>query len=71
MAMIEVTDECISTLVAEELKWCIENSDCPLCKLEPELVEALWLVLEYFSIPSEFQEYKEKMQWKQQMENQV
>lgn len=71
MAMIEVNDEQLSDIVAQELKWSIENNDHPMMKLEPELVDALWTVLEYFSIPSEFAEYKEKMKWKQQMENQV
>lgn len=71
MAMIEVSDEQLSDIVAQELKWCLENASCPLCSLEPELVDALWVVLEYFSVPSEFAEYKEKIKWKQQMENQV
>lgn len=70
MATIELCDEQLSEIVANELRFHIET-ELDMNLLEPELVDALWLVLEFYSIPSEFTEFKEKMQWKLQMKNQV
>lgn len=70
MATIEVCDEQLSEIVAADMRYHIE-SEYAMSILEPELVDALWRVLEFYSIPSEFEQFKEKMKWKLQMENQV
>lgn len=70
VATIELCDEQLSDIVAADMRFHIE-AESDMNMLEPELVDALWRVLEFYSIPSEFEEFKEKMKWKLQMENQV
>lgn len=70
MATIELCDEQLSEIVAADMRYHIE-AEYDMNTLEPELVDALWRVLEFYSIPSEFEQFKEKMKWKLQMENQV
>ena len=70
MATVEVTNEQVESLVCQEMKFHIESSlSCPW--YEPETIEALWGVLEFYSVPSEFDAFKEQLKWKLQMENQV
>ena len=71
MATIKIDYDQVSDIVVQELRFHIESSIGPTSLYEPELVQAMWEVLEFYSVPSEFDQYKESLKWKLQMENQV
>ena len=45
-------DEFVDQLIAEELKWQLENSDC----MDDSLISAMHTVIAYYSVPGTYME---------------
>lgn len=69
MATVELDDDAVADMVRQDLEFHLEHRHLPA--LEPELVNALMRVLDFYSSRSQFEEFKEKLAWKERMENQV